>query len=117
MLCSHIKKNTPSKIKWFETLRLQPDADGFQNAKAVLVRDIEKVEIIWMIYGNQQWKFQDHLIKLEKVLALHFTVGMIVNMAAKSQIFAEYIEYLVNIYFITRQVIPPRHVITMNGWH
>jgi hypothetical protein len=50
--------------------------------------------------------FQDHLLKLEMVIARLSTTGMRVNIS-KSKFFAEQIEYLVIGYWTTRKVIQP----------
>jgi hypothetical protein len=57
--------------------------------------------------------FQDHILKLEMVLARLFTAGMRVNIS-KSKLFAEQIEYLG--YWITRQGIQPiRNKVELNA--
>jgi Reverse transcriptase (RNA-dependent DNA polymerase) len=72
-----------------------------------LVQDMEYVKTYlddsFILTDNH---FQDHLTKLEMVLARLSTAGMRVN-ASKSKFFTEQIEYLE--YWITRQGIQPVH--------
>ena len=86
-------------------IKVAPDI--FQNVMSKLVQDMEYVKTYLddlLILTNNH--FQDHLTKLEMVLARLSTSGMRVN-ASKSKFFTEQIEYLG--YWITRQGIQPVH--------
>jgi hypothetical protein len=79
--------------------------DVFQNVMSKLTQDMEDVKAYLddlLIPTNKS--FNDHLTKLEIVLARLSTAGMRVN-ASKSKFFTEQIEYLG--YWITRKGIQP----------
>jgi Reverse transcriptase (RNA-dependent DNA polymerase) len=81
--------------------------DVFQNVMSKHIQDMEYVKTYLddlLILSNKN--FNDHLLKLEMVLARLSTAGMRIN-ASKSKFFAEQIEYLG--YWITRQGIQPVH--------
>jgi hypothetical protein len=88
-------KRLPMGIKIFP--------DVFQNVMSKLVQDMEYVNLDDLLILTNI-SFNDHLLKLEMVLARLSTAGMRVNIS-KSKFFAEQIEYLG--YWITRQGIEP----------
>ena len=84
-------------------IKIAPDV--FQNVMSILTQDMEYVKNYLddlLILTNKG--FNDHVTKLEIVLARLSTVGMRVN-ASKSKFFAEQIEY--PDYWITRKGIYP----------
>ncbi len=86
-------------------IKIAPDV--FQNVMSKLTQDMEYVKTYLddlLILTNKT--FNDHLTKLEMVLARLSTAGMRVN-ASKSKFFSEQIEYLG--YWITRKGIQPVH--------
>jgi dihydroorotate dehydrogenase len=79
-------------------IKIAPDV--FQNVMSKLVQDVGYVKTYLddlLILTNSS--FNDHLLKLEMVLARLLTAGMRLNIS-KSKFFAEQIEYLG--YWITR---------------
>ena len=84
-------------------IKIAPDI--FQNVMTKLTQDMEYVKAYLddlLILTNKS--FNDHLTKLEMVLARLSTAGMRIN-ASKSKFFAEQVEYLG--YWITRKGIQP----------
>jgi len=84
-------------------IKIAPDV--FQNVMTKLTQDMEYVKAYLddlLILTNNS--FNDHLTKLEMVLARLSTAGMKIN-ASKSKFFSEQIEYLG--YWITRKGIQP----------
>ena len=84
-------------------IKIAPDI--FQNVMTKLTQDMEYVKAYLddlLILTNKS--FNDHLTKLEMVLARLSTAGMRIN-ASKSKFFAEQTEYLG--YWITRKGIQP----------
>jgi hypothetical protein len=83
------------------------ESDVFQNIMSKLTQGMTYVKTYLddlLILTNNN--FQDHLTKLEMVLARISTAGMRIN-AEKSKFFTEQIEYLG--YWITRKGIQPVH--------
>ena len=82
-------------------IKIVPDI--FQNVMTKLTQDMEYVKTYLddlLILTNK--RFNDHLTKLEMILARLSTAGMRIN-ASKSKFFVEQIEYLG--YWITRKGI------------